>query len=357
MRTHIIRALGTVTLVGLGLVWSGRDEVTAQPTPADAVSIDRHDPALDALIPKGARLELLKGDYFGFLEGPVWVRQGGYLLFSDVAANRIYKWTPQGELSTFLERSGFTGTDASTAGMELNNGRLQVIVLGSNGITLDAEGRVVFCTHGDRAVKRLDSNGVVTILADRFEGKRFSGPNDLAYRSDGRLYFSDFPAGLRGGPKSALREIPYGGVYSLKDGMVRLEAKDPLGGTANGLAFSPDERTLYVGAGLRIVRYDVQSDGTLTNPRPLIDMSTAKTPGGADGMKVDRQGNVYTTGPGGVWIVSPAGAHLGTIRLPGVANLAFGDADGNTIYFTARRDLWRVRVTVGGTLPGPRSTP
>lgn len=328
--------------------------LSGQAPAPDGVSVDRLDAALDALIARGSVPELVKGDYFGFVEGPVWVTQGGYLLFSDVAANRIYKWTPAGDLSTFLEKSGFTGTDSSTAGMEVNNGRLHVIVLGSNGITIDSEGRVVFCAHGDRAVKRVEKNGTVTVLADRIDGKRFSGPNDLTYRSDGTLYFTDFVGGLRGGAASPLREIPYGGLYMLKGATPVLLDRDPLGGTPNGLALSPDERTLYLGAGPNILQYDVQADGSLSNRRVLIDMSREKVPGGADGMKVDVRGNVYTTGPGGVWIVSPEGRHLGTIRIPGVANLAFGGADGRTIYFMARRDIYRLSVNVAGRAPGSR---
>lgn len=318
-----------------------------------ALSVDRIDPSLDALIAAGTKPELVKGDYFGFLEGPLWVQRGaeGYLLFSDVAANRIYKWTSEGELTTFLDRSGFTGTDTSTAGIELNNGRLHVIVLGSNGLTLDREGRVVFAAHGDRAVKRLETDGSVTVLADRFEGKRFSGPNDLVYRSDGLLYFTDFYGGVRGGASSPLRELKFGGLYLLKGSQLSLLDQDPFGGAPNGLAFSPDERYLYVGAGPNIVRYEVRPDGSLHNRQVLIDMSRGKVPGAADGLKVDSRGNVYTTGPGGVWVVSPEGTHLGTIRIPGVANLAFGEADGKTVYFMARRDLYRMRVNVGGVRP------
>ena len=328
--------------------------LVAQTAVPAAATVERRDAALDALIAPGAQPELVKGDYFGFVEGPVWVQQGGYLLFSDVAANRIYKLTPTGDVAPFLERSGFTGANSSTAGMELNNGRLHVILLGSNGITVDSAGRVVFCAHGDRAVKRVENDGTVTVLADRVDGKRFSGPNDLVYRADGTLYFTDFPAGLRGGAASPLREIPYGGLYMLKGTTPVLLDKDPLGGTPNGLTFSPDERTLYLGAGANILKYDVQPDGSLTNRRVHIDMSLSKVPGGADGMKVDNQGNLYTTGPGGVWVVSPDGRHLGTIRVPGVANLAFGGADGRTIYFMARRDIYRLPVKVGGRAPGSK---
>ena len=319
--------------------------------------VERLDPALDALIAPGEQPELLKGDYFGLLEGPVWVRGGGYLLFSDLAANRIYKWTSDGQLSTFLERSGFTGTDSSQAGFELNNGRLQVIVLGSNGITIDPEGRIVFCAHGDRVVKRLERDGTITVLAEQFEDKRLSGPNDLVYRSDGVLYLTDHWAGLRGGPTSPYRELPYDAVFMLKDGKLQLLEKQPLEAPyVNGLALSPDERYLYVGGGADILRYDVQSDGTLTNQKVVLTTHRANgEEGHTDGMKLDVEGNIYVAGPGGVWIVAPDGRHLGTIRFPSVANVAFGDANGKTLYIMARRDLYRIRTKVGGHMPGPVS--
>ena len=358
MRAFIAVVLA-VCLPGLG----GR--TAAQPR--EAVSVERLDPAVDALIPKQATPELVKGDYFGFLEGPVWVREGGYLLFSDVAANRIYKWTPRSgrdatrdrELTTYLDNSGFTGADTSKVGLEVNNGRLHVIALGSNGITLDRDGRVVFAAHGDRAVKRLEKDGAITILADRYEGKRLSGPNDLVYRSDGILYFSDLYGGVRGGASSPYRELPYFGLFMLNGGTVTLLDKDPLGGGPNGVAFSPDERYLYVGnaAGVTIIRYETRPDGTLANRRALITMNPDKGPGGADGIKVDRKGNIYAAGPGGVWIVSPDGRHLGTIRIPHAANIAFGDSDARTLYITAQRDLYRMRVTVAGTPPGPAARP
>ena len=325
-------------------------------SPGDG-TIERLDPALDALIAPGTKPDLLKGDYFGYLEGPVWVRNGGYLLFSDMPANRIYKWTTDGQLSTFLDKSGFTGTDASNAGLEVNNGRLQVIVLGSNGITLDPEGRVVFCTHGDRAVKRLEKDGKITVLADKFEGKRLSGPNDLVYRSDGVLYFSDMWAGLRGGATSPHREIPYTAVFMLKDGRLQLLDKDPVGAPyVNGVAFSPDERYLYAGAGPHILRYDAQRDGTLTNRRVLFTVRRSNGQEGyTDGMKVDVNGNIYVAASDGVWIVTPDGRHIGTIKFRSVGNLAFGDADGKTLYIMAPRDLYRMRLKVAGRLPGPGS--
>lgn len=315
-------------------------------------AVQRLDPALDRIVSVDAKLELLKGDYFGFLEGPVWVPEGadGFLLFSDLPANAIYKWTPKGELSVFRERSGFTGTDTSTAGMELNNGRLHVFLLGSNGLTLDRQRRVVFCAHGDRAIVRLEEDGRRTVLADRYEGKRLNSPNDLVMRSDGALYFTDPSYGLRGADKSPLMELSFHGVFLLKDGTLQLLDKDPQGAPPNGIAFSPDEKHLYVGAGRKIMRYDVRPNGTIANGRVFVDMTEDKTPGGVDGMKVDRNGNIYSTGPGGVWIISPEGKHLGTIPVA-AANLAFGDADGKGLYFAARRDLYRLRVNVQGVSP------
>ena len=319
-------------------------------TVEDAVRVERLDPALDALVAPATDPILLKGDYFGYLEGPVWTQDGGYLLFSDIPANRIYKWTPDGELSTFLDQSGFTGTDSSRAGMEISNGRLQVVALGSNAITVDPEGRIIFCAHGDRAIKRIEDDGTITVIADQFDGKRLSGPNDLVYRSDGVLYFSDIVAGLRFPAED--REVPTG-LYMLKDGTVHLVDSDPIAQAANGMAFSPDEQYLYVGSGPNILRYEPQPDGMLTNRDVLLDMSLEGIAGGADGMKVDREGHIYTVGPGGVWVVTPEGQHIGTITFPAVTNLAFGDADGRTIYFMARRDLYSMRVEIGGDPPGP----
>ncbi len=321
---------------------------------AQAQQIERFDPALDAIISPSAAIEPLKTDYFGFLEGPVWVPDGGrgFLLFSDVPGNRIYKW--DGALSVWLERSGFTGTDAANVGMQLNNGRIEVIALGSNGLTLDREGRVVFGTHGDRALKRRDTNGRVSVLADRYEGKRFSGPNDVVVRKDGAIFFTDLYGGLRNGAVDA--EMPFG-IYLLKDGMLRALDRTPLlpdgdkalGLSSNGLAFSPDERRLYVAVGRDILRYDVQPDGALTNRAVHVHLETPD-PGGCDGLKVDRAGNIFVMGPGGMWIVSAAGKPLGRIRISG-ANLAFGDADSKSLYIAARRDLYRVRVNAPGIRP------
>ena len=318
----------------------------------EARSVIRLDPALDEIIALDARAELLTSDYFGFVEGPVWVRDGGgYLLFSDVASNSIYKWTPNGGLSVFLERSGYTGTDTANVGGQSFNGRLHLIVFGSNGITLDRQGRVVFATHGNRTIERLEKDGTRTVLADRYDGKRLNSPNDLVIKSNGSLYFTDPPGGLRGGARSPAKELPYSGVFLLKDGRLQLLVQET-DTFPNGIALSPDEKHLYVNGARKIMRYEIRADDSVWNGQLFVDMTADPAQGGTDGMKVDQKGNVYCTGPGGVWIISPQGKHLGTIRLPEQpANLAFGDADGRTIYFTARRSLYRIRVKIPGIRP------
>jgi gluconolactonase len=323
----------------------------------------RLDRALDALIPANAKAELLKGDYFGAIEGPVWVddTRGGYLLFSDMAANAIYKWTPAGQLSVFLDKSGYTGNDINNVGGQYTNGRLHLLNIGSNGLTLDAQGRLIIAGMTDRNVTRLEKDGSRTTLADTYDGKRLNSPNDLVVKSDGAIYVTETTSGMRGRDESPARELPFHGVYLIKGpstplgthGVVRLLDKDPQGVAPNGIAFSPDEKILYVNGGLKINAYDVLADDTIANPRVLIDMSVEKPPpGNTDGMKVDRNGNIYCSGPGGVWIVSPQGRHLGTIVTPDrVANLAFGDADSRTLYLVGGRSLWRIRTTVPGIRP------
>ena len=325
-------------------------------TPAGGV-IERFDPALDAIVSTNAKVELLAGD-FGIAEGPVWIedRPTGYLLFSDIAANVIYKWTPDGQVSVFLEKSGYTGGDPLNVGGQVNSGargRLAVIALGSNGLTLDPQGRVVIASHGDRNIARLEKDGTRTVLADRHDGKRFNGPNDLVVKSNGALYFTDAVFGLRGGAKSPAREMPFFGVFLVKDGKVAVVDKDPQGGSPNGIALSPDEKYLYVGSGGKILRYDIQPNDMAANGRVLIESGT-------DGMKVDQKGNLYLTANGNVLIVSPEGKRLGQIRLPGEAagngalNLGFGDSDAKTLYITAQTRLYRIRLNVPGTRPAVR---
>jgi gluconolactonase len=320
----------------------------------NAGQIIRLDPALDALISPNEQIEKV-ADGFGFLEGPVWVHTSapGFLIFSDIPANVIDKWNPQDKkVSVFLEKSGFAGADPGDAGYQLNNGHAVVTLYGSNGITLDKEGRVTYCQHGDRGVMRLEKDGKRTVIADRYEGKRLNSPNDLVYKSDGSLYFTDPPYGLRKLAEDPKKELAFSGVYRWANGKLTLVNKDF--GAPNGLAFSPDEKYLYIddSASKTYWRFDVQPDGSLANKTLLIDMSSSKEAGVPDGMKIDRNGNIYGAGPGGVWVLTPDGKHLGTIRPPeNPANLAWGDADGKTLYFTAVTGIYRLRVNVPGIRP------
>lgn len=301
-------------------------------------SVVRLDPALDAIIAPDARIEVLKEDYFGATEGPVWVKDGGYLLFSDQAANRVYKWAPDSTLSVFLEPSGFTGDIRSVNlnGAVYRLGRLYVALLGSNGLAIDREGRLVLCTHGDRALVRIEKDGARAVLADRWEGKRLNGPNDLVVASDGAIYFTDL--GVLGD-----KELPPS-VYRWKDGSLQRIAASVQGGAANGIALSPDEKHLYVAAARKIVRFDVGPDGSVSKETVFVDMSQASERGAPDGIKVDRAGNVWFGGPGGLWIVNAAGKRLGLILNERNVNMAFGDADGRALYITTFTGLVKIRL-------------
>ncbi len=305
-------------------------------------AVTRVDPALDAIVPAGLMVEKLAGGFL-FTEGPVWVPDG-YLLFSDPNANTIYRWTQDGQVSVFRTKSGYSGFDVAEYGQP-----------GSNGITLDSEGRVTIDEHGNRRVVRIEKTGAVTVLADRFEGKRLNSPNDLVYRSDGTLFFTDPPFGLPKAFDDHRKELPFSGVYSLKDGMLRLVSKDMTG--PNGIAFSPDERFLYVANWDEkrkvVMRYRVNADATLEKGDVFFDMTAAPGEDALDGIKVDVQGNLYVSGPGGLWILSPEGKHLGTIVGPEHPhNLAWGGDDGRTLFLTAQTGLYRIRLKIAGVGPG-----
>jgi gluconolactonase len=303
-----------------------------------AADVRRLDPALDAILPEGATIEKLAGG-FGFTEGPAW-SPDGYLLFSDPNDNRIYRWTADGEVSVFRTNSGYTGMDIAEYGQP-----------GSNGLAFDREGRLTILEHGNRRVTRIEKNGVLTVLADRYQGRRLNSPNDLVYKSDGALYFTDPPFGLPKVFEDSRKELPFSGVFRLAGGRLDLVAKDLTG--PNGLAFSPDEKFLYVTnwdiAHKVVMRYDVVEDGSLANGRVFFDMTSAEGEEALDGVKVDQAGNLFVSGPGGVWILSPDGRHLGTLRAPELpANMAWGDVDGRTLYLTARTGIYRIRLTTGG---------
>ena len=317
----------------------------------DVSSVQRLDPALDAIVSSKATVEVLKGDYFGNAEGPLWMDDGlsGYLLFSDISANVIYKWTPVGELSVFLERTGFSAAEDKaslphTAGyLGGFNGRFYPVSFGSNGVALDPEGRIVWTAQGDRAVIRLEADGTRTVLADHYQDSRLNRPNDLVVRSDGWVYFTD----PRSNNPGAGNVLP-ASLYRVRDGNLQLLADDI---RPNGLTFSPDERYLYVTNSGTIVRYDVRPDGAMSN-------RTDFSPIGCDGMKVDINGNLYcaSSASGGVALISPAGKHLGTILTPqddgnGPTNIGFGGPDSKTLYITIKRSLARIRVHVAGFRP------
>jgi len=332
------------------LTWLAFGVLRAQ-TPSDD-PIVKLDPSLDALISPDAKLELLKGD-FGFTEGIVWVDQGdsGYMLLSDMYANVIYKLTPEGKVSLYLDHSGYTGYDIWRVGMPQPDANRKDVffMIGSNGLALDRQGRLLIATWTGRSIDRIEKDGKRTILADRYEGKRFGGTNDLVVKKDGAIYFTDGFGGLRGRDKDPSKELDFAGIFMWKEGKVTLAIKDIA--TPNGLAFSPDEKYLYANGSQNkyVRRYDVQPDDTLTNSQMFIDMSSDTAGGITDGMKVDTKGNVYESGPKGIWVMSPEGKHLGTILTPEfVANLCFGGRDNKTLYIAARTSVYKIRVNTAG---------
>jgi gluconolactonase len=310
----------------------------ARGVPFEVVRLQRD---IDSLVPPGSQLEKVATG-FPFTEGPVWVREG-YLLFSSPDLNTIFRWSPEGLVDVYRPKSGYTGANIGEYHQP-----------GSNGLTLDREGRLTICEHGNRRVTRLEKRGNLTVLADSYEGKRLNSPNDLVYRSDGALYFTDPPFGLPKVFDDPRKELPFSGVFMVKDGKVVLVSKDLNG--PNGLAFSPDEKYLYVGnwdlAKKVVVRYPVRPDGTLEKGDVFFDMTAAPGEDAIDGMKIDRARNLYVTGPGGVWILSPDNKHLGTIKGPEQPhNLAWGDEDGKTLYMTALTSIYRIRLNVEGIRP------
>lgn len=331
-RLNLTLGLGIVLAIEISMVPRGGAEEVA-------VHIQAMDPRFDRLVPQNATIEKI-ADGFTWVEGPLWHKQGGYLLFSDVPANSVHKWKPGEGVSLYLKPSGYTGASPFT-------GREP----GSNGLALDANDRLILCQHGDRQVARLEDDGRFTKLADRYGDYRLNSPNDLVFKSNGDLYFTDPPFGL---PKTFEDpdKAPVQGVYRLsQDGTVtRLIAdiKAP-----NGIAFSPDERLLYVSDDdpdrVAWLAYDVSADGTVGQGRVLFDASRWRKPfSGPDGLKVDRAGNIFGTRPGGVSVIAPDGTLLGTIEMgQPTSNVAWGE-DGRTLFITAGHAVYRVRVLTTG---------
>jgi gluconolactonase len=316
--------------------------------------VQKLDPSLDKFIAADAKLERVATGFNKWTEGPVWTRDGS-LLFAEIPSNNIDRWKPGDEkASVFMHPSGYQGSEPY-GGPES----------GSNGMTLDADGRVAVAGHARRNVWRLESvdpQAQITVLADSYQGKKLNSPNDLVYKSDGSLYFTDPPYGLpTQGDSDPLKEQTVNGVYRIpgarqhkagappENDKLQLIIKDIK--RPNGIAFSPDEKYLYIAeSGDKLwLRYTVQPDGSVTDGKAFLDAKTDSTPGVPDGMRVDKKGNVYSAGPGGVWVISPEGKHIGTIKVPEVVgNVAWGDRDGKTLYIVASTSVFKVRTKVAG---------
>jgi gluconolactonase len=320
-------------------------------TPARAATSEQVTPGIEAteagrdrlgsIVPAGARVERVAGG-FEFTEGPVWARDGA-LLFSSPNTNTIYRWASAGTVTVFRPKSGYTGPDIGRYAQP-----------GSNGLTFDREGRLTVCQHGNRRVIRVEPHGNVTVLADRYDGKRLNSPNDLVYAGDGTLYFTDPPFGLPAMFTDPKKELPFSGVYAVRDGVTSLVTAELSG--PNGIALSPDERYLYVGnwdpQRKVVMRYALDGADAVTGSDVFFDMTGAEGEDAIDGIKVDTAGNLYVCGPGGIWLLSPDGEHLGTLRLPeSPHNLAWGDEDGRALYITALTSVYRIRLAIPGVRP------
>jgi gluconolactonase len=318
-----------------------------------AQDIQKLDPALEQLVGPDSKLERIATGFNKWTEGPVWTRQGT-LLFAEIPANNIDIWIPGKGASVFIHPSGYTGAEPFK-GTEP----------GSNGMILDADGRVTVAGHARRNVWRmesLDPKTQITILADSYQGKKFNSPNDLVYKSDGSLYFTDPPYGLpTQQDDDPQKELQVNGVYRIPGARQQKPGTEPARDQVqlvikdlprpNGICFSPDEKYLYIAdSGKKVwMRYRVQHDGSVTDGALFLDASHESAPGVPDGIRVDTKGNLYGAGPGGVWIISPDGNHLGTIKVPeAVSNVAWGDKDGKMLYITASTSVYRIKLKVPG---------
>jgi gluconolactonase len=335
--------LGLAALVAAAVVLT---PASSEEKRATIGSIERNDPAFDRLIPKGAVLEKL-ADGFAWTEGPTWVKDGGYLLFSDIPNNRVVKWQEGKGVSDFLKPVCDIGT------------RTDLMEPGTNGLAVDAEGRLVMCEHGGRQVSRLDlATKKRTVLASKYMGTRLNSPNDLTFAKNGDIYFTDPPYGLMLKGKFGEfpgQELDFQGVYriSAKDGKLTLLTKEM--SKPNGIALSPDGKTLYVAnsdpAKAIWMKFPVRDDGTLGDGKVFFDTTEhvkAMKPGLPDGMKVDKDGNIFATAPGGVWVFDAEGKQLGKI-VTGLktGNCCFGD-DGSVLYVMCDKAIGRIKTATKG---------
>jgi gluconolactonase len=337
----LLASLGVLCIAQQG----ARVDAADPPAPRPARSIERLDPALDALLPPDAKIEEI-GEGFAWCEGPAWIRDGGFLLFSDIPKNVIMRWDATSGVKPYLKPAGYTGR-------EPRGGES-----GSNGLVLDRQGRLIVCQHGDRRVARLDSTWEkpepkYVTLADRYDGKRLNSPNDAVVDSRGAIYFTDPPYGLEKNIDDPQRELSFQGVYRIAPGgeltLLTKEMERP-----NGIGLSPDEKTLYVanshGPRMVIMAFPLNADGTLRMGREFFSARqwAGKRPGSCDGLKVDALGNLWATNPGGVAIITPEGKQLGLIATGDrTANCVFGE-DGSTLFICANHNLLRVRTATKG---------
>jgi gluconolactonase len=346
-------------LIAIVFLWGARNAAAEPQSAADAgaesatpLKVDRLDPSIDRIIPADAKLERVASG-FTWVEGPVWAE--GSLFFADIPGNNIRKWTPGAGVTTFLKPSGYKGAK-EYGGPEP----------GSNGMTLDPRGRLTVAGHAQRDVYRLESlqpDAQITVLADQYQGKQLNSPNDLVYKSDGSLYFTDPPYGLASQKDDdPQKQLKVNGVYRIPQALDKKAGAPPARAELqllvtdltrpNGIAFSPDEKYLYVNNSepKKIwMRYRVNPDGTLADAKLIYDATSDKRPGSPDGMKVDKEGNIYSTGPGGVWIFSPEGKPLGTILFgEKTANLTWAGPDHKTLYITASSTVYRVHLNIEG---------
>ncbi len=309
MKKHTLSVVLSTVLLSLLVLQQGCTNTSAE---------------VSSITDSNAKVEKI-ADGLKFTEGPVWYPQG-FLLFSDIPANTIYKWTTDSKLSVFRRPAGNT-----------------------NGNTLDREGRLISAQH-NRQLTRTEKNGKITVLAERYQGKRLNSPNDVVVKSDGSIYFTDPPFGI----KKEQEELGFYGIYRWQpDGKLTLLNKEMV--RPNGLALSPDEKKLYVADSnkLHIRVFDVQADGTLTNSKVFAELPGPKDKGVPDGMKVDTKGNIYCSGSGGIWIFSPTGKLLDKIAVPKAAtNLAWGGKNYKTLYITAREAVYRINLNIAGIQPG-----
>jgi gluconolactonase len=321
--------------------------------PADIQILDS---GMKQIVPSGATVEKLATG-FKWTEGPVWIH-AGYLLFADIPSNSIRKWSPGQGASIFMQPSGYKGS-TPFPGPEP----------GSNAMTLDSLGRLTVAGHARHNVWRLESlnpKGQVTILADQYQGKRLNSPNDLVYKSDGSLYFTDPPYGLATqSDHDPEKRLQVNGVYRINGALHQKAGAPPARDKLqllvsdlprpNGVAFSPDEKYLYISNSepKKIwMRYRVRPDGSLADGKVFYDATSDQSLGGPDGIKVDENGNLYGAGPGGVWVFSPDGKHLGTIHMPErVGNIAWGGPDRKSLYITASTSIYRIKLNIPGIRP------